>query len=160
MISGLGTSYAIHSMLKLWEYLGFRNLESQLPTIDITKTTELKKPPPPDLGKKYRLLSYALENWLMHTSTIAEDSILWNKFKHLAMDKYTSFDIRPWGNSDVSNRLPHMGLFRWAVNSGHVPLLKLLLKLQRGPDLHAYCRQLLEEGQSIATNASLRVIRT
>jgi len=156
VISRLGTSYAIHSMLKPWAYLGFRNLESQPPTIDIAKITKLKKPPPPDLGKKYQLLNYALENWLMHTSMIAEDDILWNKFKHLAMDKHTSFDIRPWGNSDVSNRLPYMGLFRWAVDAGHVPLLKLLSKLPRGPDLHAYCRQVSEEGQSIATNASLR----
>jgi ankyrin repeat protein len=156
VVSGLGTSYAIHSMLKLWTYLDFRNLKSQSPTIGIAKITELKKPPPPDLGKKYQLLNYALENWLMHTSMIAEDDILWNKFKHLAMDKHTSFDIRPWGNSDASNRLPHMGLFRWAVDAGHVPLLKLLLKLPRGPDLHAYCRQVSEEGQSIATNALLR----
>ena len=52
VISGLGTSYAIHSMLKLWAYLGFRNLESQPPAIDIARITELKKPPSPDLGDR------------------------------------------------------------------------------------------------------------
>lgn len=154
-MSGIGITYVISGALKLWGHLRLRNAEPRLLALGFAKLVELKKPPPPDLSRKYQFLNYALENWLMHASMITEDDRSWNRFKHLALDKHTSFDIRPWGNPDASNPLPYMGLFRWAIDAGHVGLLKLLSQLPTGPTLHAYYRQVSEQGHDVTANASI-----
>jgi hypothetical protein len=154
--SPLGVRNVTSGIFKLGQYMRTGRAEQQPLTFDLAKFTELKKPPPPSLGEKYRFLNYAIENWLSHTSDFSEDNTMWKSFRYLAMDKPTAFDIRAWGDSNMSNGLPYMGLFRWAINAGHVPLLKLLLQLPRGSDLHAYCRQESEEDRSIVFNASRR----
>ncbi|KAI9706911.1 MAG: hypothetical protein M1820_004690 [Bogoriella megaspora] len=123
--------------------------------LDLTQFAELKKPPRPDMSTKFQLLDYAVENWLHHISTITEEDALWNKFKYLATEKSTSFDIRPWDNPNASNHLPYIGLFRWAIRAGHTGLLRLLMQLSDS-NLQGYCQQLLDEGFSISTYAALR----
>jgi ankyrin repeat protein len=154
--SPLGIRYVTSSIFKLGRYMRTGRVEQQPLTFDLAKLAKLKKPPPPSLGEKYHFLNYAIENWLSHTSAFSEDNTMWKSFRYLAMDKPTAFDIRAWGDSDSSNGLPYMGLFHWAIDTGHVPLLKLLLQLPRGSDLHAYCRQESEEGRSIVLNVSHR----
>ena len=154
--SPLGIRYVTSSIFKLGQYIRTGRVEQQPLTFDLAKFAKLKKPPPSSLGEKYCFLSYAIENWLSHTSAFSEDNTMWKSFRYLAMDKPTTFDIRAWGDSDLSNGLPYMGLFHWAIDAGHVPLLKLLLQLPKGSDLHAYCRQESEEGRSIVFNASHR----
>ena len=154
--SPLGIRYVTSSIFKLGQYIRTGRVEQQPLTFDLAKFAKLKKPPPPSLEEKYCFLRYAIENWLSHTSAFSEDNTMWKSFRYLAMDKPTGFDIRAWGDSDSSNGLPYMGLFHWAIDAGHVPLLKLLLQLPKGSDLHAYCRQESEEGRSTVFNASHR----
>jgi len=154
--SPLGIRYVTSGIFKLGQYMRTGRAKQQPLTLDLAKFAELKKPPPQSLGEKYRFLNYAIENWLSHTSNFSEDNTMWESFRYLAMDKPTAFDIRAWGDSNMSNGLPYMGLFRWAIDAGHVPLLKLLLQLPRGSDLHAYCRQESEEDRSVVFNASRR----
>lgn len=125
------------------------------PSSSKVQLVKLRKPAPPSLLEKYLFLGYAIENWACHTLDLPDhDKRLWSLFKDLAMDKPMPFDIRVWGEIHGSNGLPYTALFRWAVNAGHVPLLKLLLDLPEGSDLHAYCRQEDYEGLSVVLNAA------
>ncbi|KAF2228500.1 hypothetical protein EV356DRAFT_495443, partial [Viridothelium virens] len=91
---------AIFSSHSFWRYLFPRKVQQRSLTLelDLAQFLVLKKPPSPDMSKRYQLLSYAIENWLSHTSDITENDKCWKKFRSLATDRPTSFDIRPWGN--------------------------------------------------------------
>ena len=152
--SGIGNSTS--SISNYWQYLLPWRVKQPTLTLelDLSRYAGLKRTPPPDVKSKYQLLSYAIENWLKHLSMIDEDDGPWNKFKYLATEKSTSFDIRPWGDPSASNRLPQ-GMFRWAIDAGHVGLLELLLQSSK-INLQAYCRRLSDEDHSIVTHAALR----
>jgi hypothetical protein len=144
-------------MFKFGQIICSGSTRHQLPNFDLGKFAKPRKPPSPNLHEKYRLLDYAVKNWIGHTSNFSEDSTtMWREFNYLAMDKPMPFDVRVWGDSSVSGDLPYMALFNWAIDAGHVALLKLLLQLPTGSNLHAYCRQSFEEGQSALLNASRR----
>ncbi|KAH0556319.1 hypothetical protein GP486_005756, partial [Trichoglossum hirsutum] len=155
--SALGLRGVPASMFKIGHILCSGSTRYQLPNFDLGKFAKLRKPPSADLHEKYHLLDYAVKNWVGHTSNFTEDNTtMWKKFKYLAMDKPMPFDVRIWGDSSVSGDLPYMALFNWAIDAGHVPLLKLLPQLPTGFDLHAYCRQSSEKGRSAVFNASRR----
>lgn len=142
-------------IFKFRQHMRTGSTRQQTPTFDLAKFVKLRKPPPPSLREKYLFLNYAIENWTGHTSDFSEDNTtMWKSFKYLAMEKPIAFDIRIWGDNNVSDGLPYTALFRWAVDVGYVPLLKLLLPLPRGFGLYAYCRQDFEEGRSVVLSAS------
>ncbi|KAH0551624.1 hypothetical protein GP486_007157, partial [Trichoglossum hirsutum] len=154
MSTPLGLTHIISGAFKFGQYMRTGSTRRQLPTFDLTKFAKLKKHPPPKLQEKYHFLNYAVENWISHASNFSEDSTtMWKAFKYLAMEKPMAFDIRTWSDSRVSTDLPHTALFRWAVGAGHVPLLKLLLQLPRGSNLHDYCRIESEKDRSIVLSA-------
>ncbi|KAH0538694.1 hypothetical protein FGG08_004711 [Glutinoglossum americanum] len=150
----LGLSYITSSIFKLYQYVRVGNIGQQSPTFDLAKFARLKKPPPPGLQGKYLFLSYAIENWIGHASDFSEDNTtMWKTFKYLAMEKPMAFDVRIWGDNSMSDHLPYTSLFRWAVRTGHVPLLKLLLSLPRGSNLRDYCRWESGKDRSIVLSA-------
>ena len=153
----LGLRGVTASMFKFGQIICSGSTRHQLPNFDLGKFAKPRKPPSPNLHEKYRLLDYAVKNWTGHTSNFSEDNTtLWGKFKYLAMDRPMPFDVRAWSDSSVSGDLPYMALFNWAIDAGHVALLKLFLQLPTGSNLHAYCRQSFEEGRSALLNASRR----
>lgn len=88
--------------------------------------------PAASLNTKYHLLSYVVENWLLHNTGIQiqyEPSRHQALFEHLALEKNFSFDLRPWdsipfrleGSSDVLQ-------IGWAVSTNHIPLLYAVAK--------------------------------
>ena len=160
IISSLVPDYGIwnvrSNVSKFWRYLLPRKVRQRSLSleIDISPFVELKRRPEPDMSKRYQFLTYAVENWLYHTSEITESDTSWSKFKYLATDKPSSFDIRPWGNPSVSSRLPYMGLFRWAIYAGHVGLLELLVQLPNS-NLKGYCHQASNESFSLMIYAAL-----
>ena len=149
--SGHVTSY----VTRMRQRMGKGVTTKQPSIVEFPKLVKLRKPAPLSLLEKHLFLKYAVENWIGHTSDFSNHNRrAWSLFKDLAMDKPMPFDIRVWGDMHESNDLPYTGLFRWAANAGHVPLLRLLLELPPGSDLPAYCRQEDDRGQSVVLNAS------
>lgn len=143
------------SIIGMRQLMGKGGTTKQPSSFEFNKLVSLRRPAPPSLLGKYLFLNYAVENWIGHTSDFSHPNRrMWSLFKDLAMDKPMPFDIRAWGDMRGSISLPYTGLFRWAVDAGHVPLLKLLLELPEGLDLRAYCRQDEKEGRSAEFNAS------
>jgi hypothetical protein len=129
------------------------DIRAILPTDTKSTTSQLLTVAEP--AREYLFLNYAIKNWKSHTSHFSEDNTaMWGIFKNLAIGKPMPFDIRIWGNVASCPNLPYQPLFRWAINAGHVPLLKLLLQLPAGFNLHAYCNQESEEGRSIILSAA------
>ncbi|KAL9096562.1 MAG: hypothetical protein Q9165_001049 [Trypethelium subeluteriae] len=157
IIPGRGLWSAISSVESIWRYLSPRKTQPHSLTLemDLAQFVQLRKPPNPDMSKRYQFLSYAIENWLNHTTEITEKEICWNKFRSLATDRSSSFDIRPWGNPSGPNSLPHVNLFRWAIQDGHTGLLRLLMQLPKA-NIQDYCLRLGDEGFSILMHAAVR----
>lgn len=150
------SGHATSGLIKLRKRMSKCDTAKQPSSLEFANLVKLRKTAPPSLLEKYAFLKYAVENWIGHTSNLPDhDKRLWSLFKDLAMDKPMPFDIRVWGDMHGSNGLPYTALFRWAVNAGHVPLLKLLLELPKGSDLHAYCLQEESEGSSVGFNAAI-----
>jgi ankyrin repeat protein len=155
--STLGLRDVTIGIFKFRQYLRSRSTKHQMLDFDLGKFVKLKKQPQQNLQEKYLFLDYAIKNWIGHTSNFSEDNTtMWESFKNLAMGKPMPFDVRIWDDSTASHHLPYMPLFRWAIDAGHVPLLKLLLQLPAGSNLRTYCRQEYEEGRSVILNAAQR----
>jgi ankyrin repeat protein len=153
--STLGLRNITTGLFKFGQYRRTGSTRYQMLNFDLGKFAKLRKRPPPNLREKYLFLDYAIENWIAHTLNFSEDNTtMWEAFKHLAMDKPMPFDVRIWDDSTVLGDLPYITLFRWAVHVGHIALLKLLLQLPTGSNLHTYCAQESEEGRSITLNAA------
>jgi len=80
---------------------------------------------------QYRLLNYLVERWLQHTTNITRKSSgdTWLSFRALVLDKKLPFEFRPWREISPKRDLPHLPMFFWAVEHGHVPLLEIILEL-------------------------------
>jgi len=80
---------------------------------------------------QYRLLNYLVEHWLQHSTNITRKSSgdIWLSFRALVLDKKLPFEFRPWGEISPKRDLPHLPMFFWAVEHGHVPLLEVILEL-------------------------------
>ena len=150
LTSTLGLRYSI-----IGRHISIGTTRYQMPNIDIGNLAMFRKLPSPSLREKYLFLNYAVKNWISHTSHFSEDNTsMWGRFKSLALGKPMPFDIRIWGDVAASQYLPYKPLFRWAINAGHVPLLKLLLQLPTGSNLHTYCNQDSEEIRSVIHSAA------
>ena len=155
--STLGLRDVTIGIFKFTQYIRTGSTRQQMPNFDLGKFVKLRKQPQPKLREKYCFLDYAIKNWISHTLHFSEDNTtMWEAFKDLAMGKPMPFDVRIWDDSTMLQHLPYMALFRWAIDAGHVPLLRLLSQLPTGSDLHAYCRQESEEARPIILNAAQR----
>ena len=155
--STLGLRDVTIGIFKFTQYIRTGSTRQQMPNFDFGKFVKLRRQPQPNLREKYLFLDYAIKNWIGHTSNFSEDdTTMWETFKDLAIGKPMPFDIRIWDDSTVPQNLPYMTLLRWAIDAGHVALLKLLSQLPTGSNLHAYCRQESEEGRSVILNAAQR----
>ena len=117
--------------------------KQNIPDLDYAELVSRGKkiPPAPALDNKYSFLNYAIEHWTWHTRALLPESRMtgiWLIFKRLALDRVMPFDIREWGANLGPPSLPYMTLFLWAVETGHEPLLALLLRPPTGLSLSAY----------------------
>ena len=95
------------------------------------------------LARKYRLLDYVVNYWDYHTKWLEEENMAtWRSFRDLALNKRLPFRFRKWGlnehhgpfgcnscepgsSDDASQKLPFSTLIHYAVQIGHIPLLRL-----------------------------------
>ena len=75
---------------------------------------------------RYGFLQYARQNWASDTREISPKSLVWHKFKSLALQENVSWKLHPWVSSGQSLISHYHGLLGCAVQLGHLPLLKLL----------------------------------
>jgi len=109
------------------------------------------------MQEKYRFLDYAARNWLWHTSSFTKgNTSMWKSFKNLALERHMLFDFKMWVDDYSSAELPYLPMFLWAVDSGHLPLLELLVQPPRGPSLHHYCIYENKQNRSPVITASLK----
>lgn len=142
------------------EMLGVRSSKLELPfrllglspsssalDIDLGKqlrsTSELKRSAPSsEVFKKYSLLQYIIDHWVLHTKGFDHRPSLSRKLQDLAMYKTLPFEFRPWGRnrhygkygctsckpgsaaSSEAERLPFMSLLHYAAEAGHWPLME------------------------------------
>lgn len=96
--------------------------------------------PSTHLLDKYRLLSYAIENWEPHTR-FYDRRFSAHRLAQLAMDKTLAFEFRPWGPNQhfgpygcvgcpspgaaslVAKHLPYISMLHYAAEVGNIVLL-------------------------------------
>ena len=96
--------------------------------------------------KKYSLLQYVIDHWVLHTKGFDHASFLSRKLQDLAMYKTLPFEFRPWGPnrhygkygcssckpgsaaSSEAERMPFMSLLHYAAEAGHWPLMEPVIK--------------------------------
>ena len=88
-----------------------------------------------EISSKYKLLDYAIENWVWHTVPFTKENSgllsLWPRFERLATNH--PLDFRRWGAKSSRRDLPYLPLLSWSIKEGHCSLLELLL--DRGADI-------------------------
>lgn len=145
------------------EMLGVHNSKLELPfrllglspsssalDIDLGKqfrsASELKRSTPSSkVFKKYSLLQYIIDHWVLHTKGFDHTSSLSRKLQDLAMYKSLPFEFRPWGRnqhygkygcssckpgstaSSEAERLPFMSLLHYAAQAGNWSLTEPLI---------------------------------
>lgn len=75
---------------------------------------------------------------MWHSLKFQDNSPIWKSFRTLGLEKNSLFDFKPWKECSMSQHLPFIGMFRWAVDHAHIPLLNLLLKPTKGSELRSY----------------------
>ncbi|KAL2814210.1 hypothetical protein BDW59DRAFT_176537 [Aspergillus cavernicola] len=79
---------------------------------------------------QYRFLGYATNTWALHAKYLQTSGVLWERFTRLALTYNESWNIHPWSSGGQS-QLSHLhGLFGWAVDKRHGPLLHLALQFE------------------------------
>ncbi|KAL4943176.1 hypothetical protein BDV06DRAFT_211296 [Aspergillus oleicola] len=96
----------------------------------------IRTPSTPD-RTRYKFLSYAVTNWALHTKSINNSSLVWEKFKVLATCFNETWNFHPWVPGGRSKDSLLHGLFGWAVKEQHEPLL--LIALAARPSLQRIC---------------------
>lgn len=98
-----------------------------------------KKPLPVSLARKYCLLDYVTENWILHASRFDPNTIeSWSRFREFVFHKNLSFAFKPWDNLGGPSYLPHLSIYLWALENDHLPLLLLLRDIPGGCSLKPY----------------------
>ena len=138
----------------------------------------------PTLTEKYKLLDYAIQNWLLHTKDLPpmyfeddhckernsheelvdvlqclevnRNEILWVRFSALALERVMGFDHCLWTSQSNYKDLPFDAMFRWALENAHLPLLTLLELPPRGPPLIFYLQRYLQNGLDILRTLCIR----
>ena len=113
----------------------------------LRSASELKRSAPSsEVFKKYSLLQYIIDHWVLHTKGFDHTSSLSRKLQDLAMYKNLPFEFRPWGrnrhygpygcgsckpggsSSSEVERMPFMSLLHFAAEAGHWSLMEPLVK--------------------------------
>jgi ankyrin repeat protein len=119
-------------------------------SIDFAQLKRSRDPPPVSLQDKYRLLNYAIENWIYHCAELSDyfspypnipprstrlyqilqsedlNHLIWSSFNKLVFQQVRTFDFRPWNETKGPDGLPHLCLFLWAIGAGIPSLLVLI----------------------------------
>ncbi len=149
-----GPAYWIPEMLgvrssKLERPFRLLGLSPSSPALDIDlgkqlrSASELKRPAPSsEVFKKYSLLQYIIDHWVLHTKGFNHRPSLSRKLQDLAMYKTLPFEFRPWGRnrhyskygcsscqpgsaaSSKAEKMPFMSLLHYAAEAGHWPLME------------------------------------
>jgi hypothetical protein len=90
---------------------------------------------------KYKLLTYAKDNWVSHTFRISKDSLVWDQFQILALQPEG-----PWASLPSNpDNVPFYRQFQWAIENEHPPLLQALK--DKVPDIfRKLCKQKVANG--------------
>lgn len=113
----------------------------------LRSASELKgSAPSSEVFKKYSLLQYIIDHWVLHTKGFDPTSSLSRKLQDLAMYKSLPIEFRPWGRnrhygkygcsscrpgstaSSEAEKLPFMSLLHYAAEAGHRPLILPVMK--------------------------------
>ncbi|KAI4235659.1 MAG: hypothetical protein LQ349_003012 [Xanthoria aureola] len=149
-----GPAYWIPEMLgvrssKLERPFRLLGLSPSSPALDIDlgkqlrSASELKHPTPSsEVFRKYSLLQYIIDHWVLHTKGFDHRTSLSRKLQDLAMYKTLPFEFRPWGRnrhygkygcssckpgsaaSSEAEKMPFMSLLHYAAEAGHWPLME------------------------------------
>lgn len=117
----------IHILIWLW--VVSRNGSWPEPDVNYAELMRRyqKMPLSDSFDQKYVFLEYVTANWVWHASSF--DPVFvesWSRFAELVFEKALSFDFKPWGELKGPSNLPHLGMFLWALDNNHLPLLLLL----------------------------------
>jgi hypothetical protein len=59
----------------------------------------VKSSPTETLRRKYTLLEYIIQHWVLHTANLRPHSTAWPKFRHTALNRQLDFEFRPWNDN-------------------------------------------------------------
>ena len=124
-----------------YKLLGGKPYHPQHP-IEITwRSIPRKRCAPQSLGAKYRMLDYAIDNWLLHTKDLQTEDVdetTMTRFRKLALERVMAFDHTKWAATSSPKDLPFDAVCRWATEHDHLPLLRSLQSPPWGPSIHHY----------------------
>ena len=149
-------------IVSVWKVFRGRRTTYEVPTIKFPESAIAKPKPLPRLWERYRLLNYATQHWLSHVKDVVsrsdcfllKDDVSRRNFQSLVFSKTLPFDFRPWGNHRGTRQFPHMPMFRFAVQNGHLALLDFIEGPGIGPGpahlsvLRRYCIAEMENDRS------------
>ncbi|KAL3440618.1 hypothetical protein BJX65DRAFT_26209 [Aspergillus insuetus] len=75
-------------------------------------------------------LQFAQYHWALLTDSIDKNSMIWRKFRRVALVQKPAFPIHPWGVMGDSVDSHYVARLAWAISQKHRPLFSLLV----GPD--------------------------
>src|SRR6266536_1818989 len=119
-------------------------------TVIVPRTTTVR----PETSSKYKLLNYTKNNWALNTIHISEKSLVWHKFKRLALIQNRSWKLQPWIKGEFSDATYYKSLLQWAIDHEHIPLLSILDSLPPGSKLSDLGKQLLLNGSLPLSHAA------
>lgn len=118
-----------------------RNGDLSLPDVNYAELTRRhqKKLLPESLSQKYYLLDYVTANWIWHAKGFdPKVPKWWSTFEKFVFYKALPFDFKPWNTLEGQSDLPHLGVYLWALENNHLPLLLLLKDLPDHWSLRPY----------------------
>lgn len=107
--------------------------------------------------KQYDFLDYAVQNWATQTKMITSQSVVWDRFRQLAMNPNESWNLHPWIPEGRSLGSHLHGLLGWAVKEHHMPFLEILLGLEYRGELRKVCNLPLIGGSLPALHVASRL---
>ena len=124
-----------------YRLLGGKPYQSPPPVELKWKTMRRKPGAAQSLGVKYRMLDYAMGNWLLHTKDLQTEDVdetTVYRFRNLALERVMVFDHTKWAAASSPEDLPFDPVCRWATENNHLPILRLLQSPPWGPSVHHY----------------------
>ena len=124
-------------LVTVWKAFRGSQIGHEVPTLKFPEVPIMKEESLPKGLEKFHLLNYAIQHWLSHAKNYLASwhtfSVSDSNLESLVFDKKLPFRFRPWGDHRGNPQFPHMPMFRWAVQNGHVALLSLLGYPRRSP---------------------------
>ncbi|PVH84640.1 ankyrin [Cadophora sp. DSE1049] len=101
---------------------------------------------PDHMVSMYRFLDYARAYWTHHTKRIDHSSALFSEFQRLAIEPNRVWMLQPWLREDNS-RFCVEDLFEWAMNNQHIPLLRILVEIDKKWLIGSLSKRMLRNGR-------------